>query len=100
MPPVSTTIQTLEQVGEQLLTNMSGIVSKTLISIVVIVVLLYVRKVLNRVILKNNLTSSNAYFWHKIVGYSITGLMVLIVGPSGSTAFRILLLFWGCLSQG
>ena len=100
MPPVTTTIQTFEQVGEQLLTNMNGIVSKTVISIVVIIVLLYVRKILNRIILRNNLTSTNAYFWHKVVGYSITVLMVLIVGAVWFYGVQNLATFLGLLVAG
>ena len=83
-----------------MLTNVSDLASKALISIVIIVVLLYVRKVLNKLIQKNDLTRSNAYFWHKVVGYSITGLMVLAVGGVWLYGVQNLATFLGLLIAG
>jgi small-conductance mechanosensitive channel len=98
MPP--STLQTLEQVGEQLLTNMGDFASKAIISVAVVIILLFVRKTLNKLILKNTLTSPNAYFWHKVVGYSITGLMVLIVGAIWFYGVQNLATFLGLLVAG
>jgi len=100
MPPGPSTFQTLEQVGEQLLANMGDMAGKTVVSVIVIIVLLFLRKALNRLILKNSITKSNAYFWHKVVGYTITGLMVLIVGAIWFYGVQNLATFLGLMIAG
>ena len=100
MPPGPSTLETFEQIGEQLLTNVGGFANKVVISIIIIIVLLYVRKVLNRFIQKNDLTRSNAYFWRKVVGYGITGLIILAVGGVWLYGVQNLATFLGLLIAG
>ena len=99
MSPASTTIETLEQVGQQLL-NTGDMLGKAIASLIIILVLLLIRKALNRLIIKSDLTSSNAYFWHKLVGYSVTVMIVLSVGGIWLYGIDNLATFLGLLVAG
>lgn len=73
---------------------------KTVASIIIIVALLLVRKALNKFIISRDLSSSNAYFWHKVVSYSTVSLMVIIVGGIWLYGIQNLATFLGLLSAG
>ncbi len=99
MPPTSATIETLEQVGQQLLST-GGLLSKVIASLLVVLVLLLVRRVLNNFVRNRSSTASNIYFWHKVIGYSTTILMVLIIGAIWLYGVGNLALFLGLLVAG
>jgi small-conductance mechanosensitive channel len=99
MSPSSTTIETLEQVGQQFL-NTGDMLGKIVASLIIIVVLLLARKALNKLIVKSDLARSNAYFWHKLVGYSVTVLMALAVGGIWLYGVSNLATFFGLLVAG
>jgi len=89
----------LEQAGQQLL-SIENILFKVIASLLIVVGLLILRKILNKFIVNRNLTSSNSYFWHKVVSYSVTVLMVLIVGGIWLYGIQNLATFLGLLSAG
>ena len=99
MSPNSATVDALEQVGQQLL-NTGDMLGKAIASLIIILVLLVVRKALNKLIIKSDLTSSNAYFWHKLIGYTITVMMVLAVGGIWLYGVNNLATFLGLLTAG
>jgi len=89
----------LEQLGLHLM-SLENTLLKTIASVIVIVTLLLVRKALNKFIVSRNLSSSNAYFWHKVVSYSTISLIVLIVGGIWLYGVKNLATFLGLLSAG
>jgi len=93
------TIDTLDQIGQQIL-NRGDMLGKTLASLIIIVILLLIHKALNKLLLKRNLDSTSAYFWHKLINYSITTLLALTVGGIWLYGFSNLATFLGLLAAG
>ncbi len=73
---------------------------KAAASIIIVVALMLLRKALNKFVVSRNLSSSNAYFWHKVVTYSTISLMTLIVGGIWLYGVQNLATFLGLLSAG
>ena len=77
-----------------------SILGKALISLIIIIVALLLRRLLLRWIVRQHFSAQTAYYWSKAITYGIMGLMALVVGGIWLYGVQNMATFLGLLSAG
>ncbi len=92
-------LETTITITEELL-NTGNNIFKLLLSSLVIILALLIRKALQKIILRQQLPSQTAYFWNKAISYGMAFLAAFIVGGIWLYGVQNVATFLGLLSAG
>ncbi len=98
MPPTKA-IQTAVAVTEELLQSGNN-VFKFLLSVVILILALLIRKALHRIILRQKLPPQTAYFWTKSVSYAVVFAAAMLIAGVWLYGVSNMATFLGLLSAG
>jgi len=92
-------VQSAVDVTEQLLASGNHLF-RLLLSLIIVILALLIRKALQRVILRQNLPPETTYFWMKSISYGVAFIAVLMIGGVWLYGLNNAATFLGLLSAG